>query len=325
MIPIPNRKLELSSSQCKLVPMGNMGMGETEQESSALLQQVTLFMTQTPTMDLTSSWQFLQTTVEVVTGANNSNIRVSPVVGFLLEKFFFVIAWVIVKLQELTNEHYAFRHTVLDLHCIHHVAEFEHQIQHYLYDILNGMNDHLPLVTHETACTALTDWINATMASVLLLERQQDSIMWKEIYQHEKDRTLGIELNDRSIQKSEVDSGGCNHDDQQEVQRARYSGKDTNRQLTISTKSYFSKFILFTALTPSTTTSIAHPSTCKNLLFSLQLMASLSMGSTHGGTAHLGTNVDLLTCNFCPPPDEDDAVPEVPDESSQMLGFMGMG
>ncbi|KAI5992624.1 hypothetical protein EDC04DRAFT_2613599 [Pisolithus marmoratus] len=108
--------------------------------------------------------------VEVVTSADNSNITISPVVRFLLEKFSFVIAWVIIELQELTDELYAFGHTVLDLHRIHCVVEFECQIQHYLYDILNGTNNHLPLVTHETAHTALMDWIHVTMASVLPLE-----------------------------------------------------------------------------------------------------------------------------------------------------------
>lgn len=57
----------------------------------------------------------------------------------------------------------------------------------------------------------------------------------------------------------------------------------------MSTKSYFSKFILFTALTPSTATSISHPNTCKNLLLSFRHTASSSTKSTLGGIAHPGT------------------------------------
>ncbi|KAI6039520.1 hypothetical protein EDC04DRAFT_2603175 [Pisolithus marmoratus] len=85
--------------------------------------------------------------VEVVTGADNSNIMVSPVVGFVLEKFSFVLAWVIVELQELTGKHYSFGHMVLDSHCVHCVAEFKRKIRHFLYDILNGTNNFLPPAT----------------------------------------------------------------------------------------------------------------------------------------------------------------------------------
>lgn len=51
------------------------------------------------------------------------------------------------------------------------------------------------------------------------------------------------------------------------------------------TKSYFSKFILLTALTPSTATSVAQPKTCRNLLESFLQTASSSTRRTLGGTA----------------------------------------
>ena len=86
---------------------------------------------------------------------------------------------------------------------------------------------------------------------------------------------------------------------------------EPNRQqktLTINTKSYFSKFILFTALTPSTATSAVHPNTCKNLLLNFLLIASSSTSNTLRGTAHPGTNVDLLTLSFCAPSFDDTMV-----------------
>ena len=67
----------------------------------------------------------------------------------------------------------------------------------------------------------------------------------------------------------------------------------------MSTRSYFSRFILFTAPTPSTATSIVHPNICKNLLDTFLLTASSSTKSTLGGTAHPGTYVDLLTLSVC--------------------------
>ena len=67
----------------------------------------------------------------------------------------------------------------------------------------------------------------------------------------------------------------------------------------MSTRSYFSRFILFTAPTPSTATSIVHPKICKNLLDTFLLTASSSTSSTLGGTAHPGTYVDLRTRSVC--------------------------
>ncbi len=67
----------------------------------------------------------------------------------------------------------------------------------------------------------------------------------------------------------------------------------------MSTKSYFSRFILLTAPTPSTATSIVHPKICKNLLDTFLLTASSSTSSTLGGTAHPGTYVDLRTLSVC--------------------------
>ena len=75
---------------------------------------------------------------------------------------------------------------------------------------------------------------------------------------------------------------------------------DRERRLTINTRSYFSKFILFTAPTPSTATSIVHPLTCRNLLLNLLLTRSSSTKSTLGGTAHPGTYVDRRTLNVLP-------------------------
>jgi hypothetical protein len=66
----------------------------------------------------------------------------------------------------------------------------------------------------------------------------------------------------------------------------------------MSTKLYFSKFILSAAPTPSTATSIIHPNTCKNLLDILRF-TSLSTSKTQGGTAHPGVNDNLLTRSFC--------------------------
>ena len=63
----------------------------------------------------------------------------------------------------------------------------------------------------------------------------------------------------------------------------------------MSTRSYFSRFILFTAPTPSTATSIVHPKTCRNLEESLRETASSSTKRTRGGTAQPGTNVDRRT------------------------------
>lgn len=74
---------------------------------------------------------------------------------------------------------------------------------------------------------------------------------------------------------------------------------DAKKKLTMSTELYFSKFILPTAPTTSTTTSIIHPNTCKNLLDILRFTLLSSTSNIRGGTAHPGTNVDLLTCSFC--------------------------
>src|SRR6267142_235064 len=71
------------------------------------------------------------------------------------------------------------------------------------------------------------------------------------------------------------------------------------KRRTINTRSYFSKFILLTAPTPSTATSIVHPKTCKNLLDSFLLTASSSTNKTRGGTAHPGTYADLRTRRVC--------------------------
>src|SRR6266403_2880075 len=73
--------------------------------------------------------------------------------------------------------------------------------------------------------------------------------------------------------------------------------KGKNR--TINTRSYFSRFILLTAPTPSTATSIVHPKTCKNLLDNFLLTASSSTNKTRGGTAHPGTYADLRTRRVC--------------------------
>jgi hypothetical protein len=67
----------------------------------------------------------------------------------------------------------------------------------------------------------------------------------------------------------------------------------------LSTKSYFSKFILSTAPTPSIATSIVHLNTCKNLLDIRQFTSSSSTNSTRGGTTQPGTNVDRRTRSFC--------------------------
>jgi hypothetical protein len=65
-------------------------------------------------------------------------------------------------------------------------------------------------------------------------------------------------------------------------------------KLTINTKSYFSRSVLFTA-TPTTVTSVVHRNTFKGLLLSCLLTASSSTRRTLGGTAQPGTNVDKLT------------------------------
>ena len=67
----------------------------------------------------------------------------------------------------------------------------------------------------------------------------------------------------------------------------------------MSTRSYFSRFILFTAISPSTATSIVHPNTCKNLLLSFLLMASSSTSSTRGGPC---TCTSAATSLFCTRP-----------------------
>lgn len=60
-------------------------------------------------------------------------------------------------------------------------------------------------------------------------------------------------------------------------------------ELTMSTRSYFCIFILLTALTPSTATSISHPKISRNLLLSFLQTESSSTKRTRGGTAHPGT------------------------------------
>src|ERR1700742_3783460 len=62
----------------------------------------------------------------------------------------------------------------------------------------------------------------------------------------------------------------------------------------MSTKLYFSEFILSTALTPFTAMSIIHPNTCKNLLGTLRFTSLSSTDNIRGGTTHLGTNINLL-------------------------------
>src|ERR1700722_4463579 len=85
------------------------------------------------------------------------------------------------------------------------------------------------------------------------------------------------------------------------------------------TKSYFSRFILLTAPTPSTATSIVHPNTCKNLLDSFRLTASSSTRSTRGGTAHPGTNVERRTRSFC----DDDVDADAPSDCGTISLLLG--
>ena len=87
--------------------------------------------------------------------------------------------------------------------------------------------------------------------------------------------------------------------------------------ISISTKSYFSKFILFTATTPSTATSIVHPKTCRNLLESLRETASSLTSRTRGGTAQPGTNVERRTRSVLEFSDERETVPYLPPEDDK--------
>ena len=104
----------------------------------------------------------------------------------------------------------------------------------------------------------------------------------------------------------------------------------------MSTRSYFSRFILFTAISPSTATSIVHPKICKNLLDTFLLTASSSTSSTLGGTAHPGTYVDLRTRSVCalpgrvlgpadalPPPPIEGAPPAEADGAGALMNWVG--
>lgn len=85
-----------------------------------------------------------------------------------------------------------------------------------------------------------------------------------------------------ALKQTHFDQSHRSIDEQLETERER-------RKRTISTRSYFCIFILLTALTPSTATSIWHPKTSRNLLLSLRQTASSSTSKTRGGTAQPGT------------------------------------
>ena len=132
------------------------------------------------------------------------------------------------------------------------------------------------------------------------------------IARHRDDGRHMVELSDERGCRNTVE---LRHDNilRQAVRYEPASSSEAEEILTMRTKSYLSKFILLTATTPSTATSIVHPKTCKNLLESFRLTASSSTSNTRGGTAQPGTNVDRRTRNFCalpvglePDPDGDD-------------------
>lgn len=74
-----------------------------------------------------------------------------------------------------------------------------------------------------------------------------------------------------------------------QLEHARFQAIAVPKVLTMSTRSYFCAFILLTALTPSTATSIWHPNFSKNLELSFRQTVSSSTSNTRGGTAQPGT------------------------------------
>ncbi|KIK10587.1 hypothetical protein PISMIDRAFT_20256 [Pisolithus microcarpus 441] len=62
--------------------------------------------------------------LEIVADAN-LNVTISPVIGFVVEKFSFVLVWVIVEIQDLLLEQYSLCHTTLGQDRVRHVAELE--------------------------------------------------------------------------------------------------------------------------------------------------------------------------------------------------------
>ncbi|KIK20005.1 hypothetical protein PISMIDRAFT_13269 [Pisolithus microcarpus 441] len=62
--------------------------------------------------------------LEIVANAN-LNVTISPVIGFVVEKFSFVLAWVIVEIQDLLLEQYSLCHTTLGQDHVRRVAELE--------------------------------------------------------------------------------------------------------------------------------------------------------------------------------------------------------
>ncbi|KAI6028007.1 hypothetical protein BKA83DRAFT_4123845 [Pisolithus microcarpus] len=69
-------------------------------------------MTFQPTIGYPLFHHMVPGVMEVVSRGNATTV--SPVIGFVLEKFSFVLAWVIIELQELIFDIYWFSHTVLD-------------------------------------------------------------------------------------------------------------------------------------------------------------------------------------------------------------------
>ncbi|KIK10481.1 hypothetical protein PISMIDRAFT_20358, partial [Pisolithus microcarpus 441] len=99
--------------------------------------------------------------LEIVADAN-LNVTISPVIGFVMEKFSFVLAWVIVEIQDLLLEQYSLCHTTLGQDRVRRVAELECRMKDFLSGILNRTNG-LPPETCERARVSLLDLIQLTV------------------------------------------------------------------------------------------------------------------------------------------------------------------